>query len=172
MLSILLVIANVFEHFRIGSQLKPDIFSPWLGVSLGVIDGDLNAQMPEVGACEALGDMHRVAVGMTCVIQPAPVVESSGIDNQRVSLPLTSRITIPGRQRDFGTAAAIHENLPKVSHLLVKDSDDVRSLNDPFWPTVHKCIRDGVRQTIPGGSAHALRIHSFFVESLCPGLER
>jgi len=145
MVRVLLVVADVFEHIRIRGYLKPDIFRPRFRVCLGIVDRDLDVHVPEVRTRETLGRVQRVGMGVTGVIEPAPIVEPPGLDNQGVSIPFADGITIPGGKLDFGKAAPIHENLAVVLHLLVKNGEYGGGLNDSFRPAVHIGVRDGVR---------------------------
>ena len=56
---------------------------------------------------ERLDGAHGIRVREAGIIQPAPVAESDGFDDQPVFDPLAGGITIPGRKHGLGSAAAI-----------------------------------------------------------------
>src|SRR2546422_9891603 len=91
----------------------------------------------------------------TVVIEPTSVVEASGFDNERVTLPFAYRISKPGRICIGRMAATVSENLPVMIRYLKKNDRESGSLNhfERFKHRDEHCIRDTVRQTDAGRSA-------------------
>src|SRR5690348_6989641 len=64
-------------------------------------------------------------------VEPKLVVESHGIDNQRVSLPHASGIAEPRWIQILGMAAAVHKDLPVGMYVAFdQKEDEFGSLND------------------------------------------
>ena len=61
--------ADVFSELRIRKQLETDGRGPRLGIGLGVVDGELNLQMPDVAPPEALRDVQGVTMGVAAIVQ-------------------------------------------------------------------------------------------------------
>src|SRR5258708_15240974 len=88
----------MFKELRIRKQLE--MYShglPGLRISLRVIDRDVQFQGSEIRAAEAFGDMQRIRVGVTAIIQPGPLFETSRLHNKRASFPLPDRLPEPCR---------------------------------------------------------------------------
>jgi hypothetical protein len=52
-------VADIFQQLGAGEYLPRLVHRPWLGISLRVVDGQLEMKMPEVAPMEALRDMQR-----------------------------------------------------------------------------------------------------------------
>src|SRR5262245_55932569 len=102
---------------------------------------------------------------MAYSIEPTPVIESSGLNHQRVILPVANRVSEPGRVRVFRQLAPIHVDLPvTTSATLVKNCDDRIGLDDPVRGVQHfrgsagQTVRDGI---VPPEILEALHEHGF-----------
>src|SRR5262245_35276092 len=87
-LEIKIVLTGVFDDVGIGHQARLLLHRPRLRISLGVVDCNLNVQVPEVHPPETLGDMQRFGSRLTCLIQPCLSVEATGFDDERIAIPL------------------------------------------------------------------------------------
>src|SRR5580698_9629238 len=87
--------ADVFDQLVVRLQNRALGDGPWLGVSLRVVDGDLEVHMAEVFAVETLSDFQRVRHGVTVGVEPSSAVGSGGLDNQGVAIPVADRISLP-----------------------------------------------------------------------------
>jgi hypothetical protein len=76
----LVFVAHVFEQVAVGIQAKVFGDGPGVCVSDGVFDGDVDEQMPQVGASEPLGDDERFRVRVAVVVEPGLIIESGGSD--------------------------------------------------------------------------------------------
>src|SRR5579863_7496383 len=110
---IFFVVADELDQFGVREQGKVQQSAPWFGVRFGVVDSDLHGHVPEVAALEALGGMEGVGVGMAIVIQPALVVETARLDDERIALPAADRVAEPAGLSIFGKRAAVRENLSR-----------------------------------------------------------
>ena len=100
--------------------------APRSGKSSGIVDGELVSDRIGVGAGESLGQME-VLVGPEEVVGPD---EIGGIDDQRVALPMATRIAhvaadLPRRMR-----ARVQNNDAQFVHHLLKNRDRPRRLNN------------------------------------------
>src|SRR5690348_14086557 len=93
------IFTDEFDEFRIDHDSLVDFDRPRLGISLGIVDGDFDFQRPE-GRTAKLFCYLRVSGERTAAnVEPKRFViaESRRFDYQRVSLPLSDRITVPPR---------------------------------------------------------------------------
>src|ERR1700674_2140798 len=103
----------MFKELRIRKQLE--MYShrlPGLRISLRVIDRDVQFQGSEIRAAEAFGEVQRIRVGVTPIIKPGPLFETSRLHNKRFAFPLPDRVPDPGGIGILWERAAIGENLP------------------------------------------------------------
>src|SRR5438105_6659763 len=105
-------VANGFHQFSVGQQTDLLSDRPRLGVGFGIIDGDLNFHMPKVFPPETFEDMQRFRCGLAGLIEPGLSVEASGVDDERVAVPLACRITEPRGGSTLGELTAIEKDLP------------------------------------------------------------
>src|SRR6476660_6261754 len=78
-------VAEGFQNIAVGNQELHEFYSEWPGERLGIVDSHLPFHMAEIAAAEAFLNSQSLAVGKSRGIQPALVVESRGIHNQRVA---------------------------------------------------------------------------------------
>ena len=84
-----IVLAGVFHDVAIRQQVNLLYHRPRPGISLGIIDRNLNIHVPEVFPPKTLHDMRRIRNGLASLIQPALSVEAAGGNDQGVAVPLT-----------------------------------------------------------------------------------
>src|SRR4029434_329750 len=76
-------------------------------VRFRIVDADDELHAAEIDPSEALGQLQRFSVRMAAVIEPAALLETSGLDDKGVALPTGNRVAVPGGIR-------IHWHLPTV----------------------------------------------------------
>src|SRR6266516_594663 len=130
MLTVLLVLADAFDDLGVGIQVEGESHRPGFGVRFRIIECDLDVEVSEVGAVKAFGDAKGVAVGVSGIIEPALIIESDGLGNERVAFPSANRISEPGLRRFGRKSATVGEDLPIVIELLIEEHNDVRCLDD------------------------------------------
>src|SRR6266700_1586216 len=78
---------HVFQQVGIGLQRLSQLDRPWLGVRLGVINGDLDLQTAEVRAAKPLGDLGCVSHrGARTEVEPRPVAQPVCLNYQSVPI--------------------------------------------------------------------------------------
>src|SRR6266571_5263775 len=130
MLTVLLVLADAFDDLGVGIQVEGESHRPGFGVRFRIIECDLDVEVSEVGAVKAFGDAKGVGVGVSGIIEPALIIESDGLGNERVAFPSANRISEPGLGRFGRKSATVGEDLPIVIELLIEEHNDVRCLDD------------------------------------------
>src|SRR5687768_4620667 len=129
-LDVLLVLADVLDDLGIRKQSEWNRDAPGLRVGLRVVDRELDLQVPEILAPEALGHAHRFRHGMPAVVQPGLAVEPDGVDDEDVAVPFADRITEPRRAAFDRMVAAVREDLTEVSEVLEEDDRQAGCLDD------------------------------------------
>src|SRR5262249_27729816 len=77
---------------------------------------------------EAFNEMQRITMEVSGSVEPSPVIEPCNIDDQRVALPVTDRVTHPrivGRTLNLVQMSGASRDRKREGHL-----DLVRALND------------------------------------------
>src|SRR5579862_808171 len=72
------VLANRLEEFGIGHDLLHHADRKWFRISLWILDGDVDLQRAEVGACEAFHHFPSARKRAPIHIQPDIVTKSDG----------------------------------------------------------------------------------------------
>src|SRR5215467_15689013 len=85
--------------------------------------------MAEIVTAIALRHPQRLGVGMTVVIEPGPIVVAVALDDQRVAVPASDRVTHPRRIWIPLERAAVHVDLT-IGEIGVEDQDERRRLDD------------------------------------------
>src|SRR5262245_49381839 len=96
-LRVVLALAARFFH-----QLEPGLFlpherpddCPWTGIGFRILERDLVVDRVGIKQSQAFGDMGSVRMEVSGVVKPVPTIEVGDIDHQRVSVPMSSRISI------------------------------------------------------------------------------
>src|ERR1700730_7659948 len=83
---------------------------PDLRVRFGVVYRYLQFQGVMIQSSVALREVHLFATRITIGIGPDPVVKTNGVDDECVSLPLSSRVSQPSRVGIFGKCSPVRPN--------------------------------------------------------------
>src|SRR5213083_1097330 len=107
-----------YDELGVRVQLKGKIHRPGFRVRLWIIERHLDIEVAEVAAVKTFADAKGVGVGVSVIVEPAPIIESDGFGNERVAFPVADAISEPGL-RCFGRkTAAVGKDLAKVIELL------------------------------------------------------
>src|SRR2546427_6650692 len=108
----------MFEQLRIRKQLEMNRRRlPRLGISPGVIDGDVQFEVSEIRAAVALGDVQGLGMRVTAIVKPGSLFETSHVDHKRVAVPLPNRVPEPGGIGILRERTAIGGKLPIQTEL-------------------------------------------------------
>src|SRR2546426_5308795 len=130
----IVLVANGFHQFSVGQQTDLLGDRPWLGVGLGIIDRDLNFHVPKVFPPETFDHTQRFRCRLAGLIQPRFSVEASGVDDERIAVPLACRITEPRGRSILGELTAIKKDLPPKRMGLVDEDYESWCLHKfPRW---------------------------------------
>src|SRR5579863_2380830 len=77
------------EQFRVRRQVMSHRDRKRRGVSLRIVNRDLNFHPPEAHAPEPLRHLRRVRHGSPIAVEPQPIAKPDGMDHQRVAFPLS-----------------------------------------------------------------------------------
>src|SRR5579864_1326650 len=77
--------------------------------------------------------MCFLAVRVTKRIQPALIIQSNGVNDKIIALPLADGVAHPGGLEILGMTPAIDPDLPPYALVLKKHEDPVRCLHDLKW---------------------------------------
>src|SRR5580765_6053070 len=89
----------MLEKIGIGEELLDDAEADGSGEDLRIGDGDRQLEMAVIAAAEAFLDAHLLAVTGAARVQPATIVESRRVEDQRVAFPSADRVPLPRRRR-------------------------------------------------------------------------
>ena len=97
------VLAEGFDQVGIGQQVDRYLDSPRFRVRFGIFNGDVHFEMPEILACETLGNFALFRQGMALAsVDPCFAVEPDGFNYQRVAFPMADGVTEPAGLRICG----------------------------------------------------------------------
>ncbi len=132
-------VAGVFNQLSAGLEVHYFGGGPGLGVGFGIVDGGLDLEVSEVAAVDAFGYVQGVCGGMAGLIEPSFAVETGGVDDERVAVPLAGGVAEPGGVGVLSKLAAIHEDLAIQVEGFVKDQDNTGFLIDPkrIWGRIN-----------------------------------
>src|SRR5207237_9487857 len=119
--AVLFILTDAFDELAVGIQVEGKSHRPGFRIRLRIIECDLNIHMPEVAAAKALGHAQGIGVGMSGIIEPALIIESDGLGNERVTFPPAYGISKPGLRRFRRKTAAIREHQPETIELFIDD---------------------------------------------------
>src|SRR6185503_661188 len=98
--------AEVLEDFTVrGPKLGRIRDVERLGERARIVDRHDALQGVVVGPREALDEVQFLRVWRSCAVEPEPVVEADGIDDEGRTLPVTDRVAEPRRRRIVGMLA-------------------------------------------------------------------
>src|SRR5258706_14715281 len=107
--------------------------APGLRVSLGIFDRGVDRHRVMVYAPHAFHNVQFLAVWMAVVIEPGFIVESDGVNDERISLPLSDRIAHPCGRQILGMLPAVREDLADEVMVLKQHDHLARALQDFHW---------------------------------------
>src|ERR1051326_598890 len=125
-------------------QLHLKSLRPWTREDLRVIDGDFIRNGCRIDVLETFDRVQRVAVP-TVACRECPFAQADGIDDERIAVPTRNRIPHEG-ELDIGGMRLADRNHAKEMHVLVKDDDRVRSLDDLLGIGRERLARVAVRK--------------------------
>ena len=127
-----LVLADVLQQCGIRFE---DVFHPHqhrFGERFWIGECHLEFHVSKVAPVETLRDPKRLGLRMPAHIEPAPVIETHGLNHQRVAFPVSDRISQPCGIGILRKAPAICEDGSVWTvWRLMEHHDQVRSLDDP-----------------------------------------
>ena len=157
MLDVLVVlVANVFHELPVGPQAGGEFHRERLCVRAGVDDRRLDLHRAQVESRVALDRMQLLRVRMSGKIEPEALVESDRIDDQRVSIPATDRMPIPGRVQILPVVTPVDEDLAVTMDVSLEEHVQMRCLALQRRPDQPPWIRRDPRNA--GREAMRLRI--------------
>src|SRR5579862_1668362 len=89
--------------------------------------------MTKVTAMETFGDFEGIAMRMAIVVEPAAIIETAGLDHERIAIPFADRVTQPGGNHIVRETAAVGEHLAVPVLKFVKDQRHPWMLDDFPW---------------------------------------
>src|SRR5579871_5922098 len=103
-----------------------------LGERDRIVERVCDLQVPQVRPAISFRQVQGFAVRLARAIQPAPVIETDGVDDERIALPVPDRVAVPSGRLNLQVMwAAIQEKTPvTVRVALRKQHDQLGSLND------------------------------------------
>src|ERR1700761_626799 len=102
----IIFVADVLDNLAL-QDWRDLRYLPGLGVHAGIVDGDHQFEMPEVGTGIALDDVQPVRGWMAREIEPGLAVESDSIDDQFVALPMADGVAVPRGVEIFRVPATV-----------------------------------------------------------------
>src|SRR5215471_10623471 len=145
---------------------------PWPGVSLGVVDGDLDVQVAVIGAAVTLDDLAGLGECAAFHVEPAEILEMRRFHDQRVAFPMADRISVPPWFGILWQGPAIGEDLPYSAVGFVQNHDHVRGLNHLSRLAVVMELHHSERKAVRVGIVSAVGGDALLVQLRGPGLER
>src|SRR5437763_571407 len=104
---------------------------PRRGVSLFVVDRDLDVELAVRRAAEAFGDLALAGQRAAVLIEPHVVVETDRLDDKRVALPFAGRVAVERRQVHINERRpAVGEDLTESRVALAENDDESWQLDD------------------------------------------
>ena len=100
-------VAEVLQNVAVWNQELSDLHRDRPEVHFGVVNGHLEVHMAKIAAVKALLNPQSFAPGMSEAVQAALVIESRGVYDQRITFPMSNRITHPRRLRIGGKLTPI-----------------------------------------------------------------
>src|SRR3989441_7683223 len=94
-LAIFFVLADAFDELGVRVQLEGKIHRPGFRVCLWIIERHLDIELAEVAAVKTFGDAKGGGVGVSVIVEPAPINGSDGFGNQRGAFPRAACISEP-----------------------------------------------------------------------------
>src|ERR1700674_549397 len=118
----------VEEWSALRKQIVNYLSCPGLFVGLRIVDGVLVLQAPQVHAPDALHKVQSVAMRMPDLVDPAFVVDTDGVHDQRVSLIFANGVPHPGARKTCGMLSPVHVDAPHPMIVIEEEEHLVREL--------------------------------------------
>src|SRR6516225_5706862 len=90
-----LIDANELNHLVVEHEALLDSNSPWLCIGFGIINRDLDFQVAEVWPAESFSHFGGIRQRIADNVEPAFIIETGGLNYERVAVPLAHRVTVP-----------------------------------------------------------------------------
>src|SRR5687767_9855312 len=172
------VLAHVFEQLRVRHQLERDLHTPGTRVGLRVVEGELDLEPAKIQPAHPFGDLERVRVWVSAVVQPRSIVDADRFDDERVGIPAPNGVAEPrgvnvGRVPGKATeVAAIGVDLAPRDEDLVEHHRQLRRLNDlERVATDRHAFRHALGQTLARRPLEAVVLEPLAVDSCRMRLE-
>src|SRR5207249_3565125 len=133
-----------------------------------ILDGRFILQMIEISTPVALDDVQPLRVRVASEIEPESVVESNGIDNQRIAFPPANRVAVPGGIGVFGMLPTVEEDLAIAVDVALEQEEHVHPGLENA-PRVRSLPRNAGRKALSLGIIFG---HALACKLFGPGLER
>ena len=112
--SVVVVLTDEFKALHPGLPGHVEAALPCRGIRAGIVNRDLVSDRVEVGAREPFDHVQLVGRRHSQVVDPHALVESDGVDHQRVALPVPDRMSAIARRQVWRVSPAIHEDRPEA----------------------------------------------------------
>src|SRR5215510_10206871 len=83
------------DHFLVQQEALLHGNGPWLRVRFGIVDRDFDFEAPEVWPTESFGHFRSISQGIADDIQPTLVDETARLNDERISVSSSHRVSIP-----------------------------------------------------------------------------
>src|SRR5574339_97468 len=103
--------ADLVDELGIRGELLAQGHRPRFRIRLGVVDGDVDLDVPEVGPPYSLTNLAGAGNHAAAPVDPQIVAKPDAVDDQRVAVPGGRRITLPRGIGLLRQRAAIREDL-------------------------------------------------------------
>src|SRR5215475_1908188 len=141
--------ADELDHFLVQQDALLNGNGPWLCVRFGVVDCDFDLEATEIWPAESFGHFRSISQGIADDIQPTLVDEMTRLNDERISVPSSHRVSIPPR---LGIrprqAPSVQIDLTKSVICFVHDDDQLRSLDDLTRLRMIVELHDAHRQAV------------------------
>src|SRR5262245_9624333 len=96
MLRVLVVLfADAFDEICVRHKAPAELHGPWFGIGLGIIDGHVDINTPEVGTRVTFDALERLGSWQASHIEPGLAVLPDRFNDKRISFPVSDRISHP-----------------------------------------------------------------------------
>ncbi len=108
-----LALTDIFMESTVRIPLDVPPRDPGPGVGARIVDGHFIAQRHQIGARDFLDDVEQVGMRITVRVEPGSLIETDRVDDERVFVPMTNRMSHPRRRQRIALrmGTAIHEHL-------------------------------------------------------------
>src|SRR5262245_51190086 len=89
--------ADELDRFLVQQDALLHGNGPWLRVRFRIVDRNFDFEAPEVRPAESLCDFRSIRQRIADDIQPTLIDETTRLDDERISVPSSYRVSIPPR---------------------------------------------------------------------------